>query len=98
MYSHYITKRRPLLFVLRCRAVPSQSPCDRAAQQAYVHRAYSSVLYYSNGDTMRITASKLRENIYQILDEAINTGTAVEVIRKGSVLRIVPVLRLFLGN
>ncbi len=39
---------------------------------------------------MRITASKLRENIYQILDEAISTGTPVEVIRKGTVLRIVP--------
>jgi len=39
---------------------------------------------------MRITASKLRENIYQILDEAVRTGTPVEVIRKGAVLRIVP--------
>jgi hypothetical protein len=39
---------------------------------------------------MRITASKLRENIYQILDEAIATGTPVEVARKGTVLRIVP--------
>jgi hypothetical protein len=43
---------------------------------------------------MRITASKLRENIYQILDEAISTGTPVEVIRKGSVLRIVPEQRV----
>jgi len=39
---------------------------------------------------MRITASKLRENIYRILDEAIKTGLPVEVIRKGTVLRIVP--------
>jgi antitoxin (DNA-binding transcriptional repressor) of toxin-antitoxin stability system len=43
---------------------------------------------------MRITASKLRENIYQILDEAITTGTPVEVIRKGTVLRIVPEKRV----
>ncbi len=43
---------------------------------------------------MRITASKLRENIYQILDEAISTGTPVEVIRKGTVLRIVPEQRV----
>ncbi len=43
---------------------------------------------------MRITASKLRENIYQILDEAISTGTPVEVIRKGAVLRIVPEKRV----
>jgi antitoxin (DNA-binding transcriptional repressor) of toxin-antitoxin stability system len=39
---------------------------------------------------MRVTASKLRENVYRILDEAIQTGTPVEVIRKGVVLRIVP--------
>jgi hypothetical protein len=43
---------------------------------------------------MRITASKFRENIYQILDEAISTGTHVEVIRKGTVLRIVPEQRV----
>jgi antitoxin (DNA-binding transcriptional repressor) of toxin-antitoxin stability system len=39
---------------------------------------------------MRVTASKLRENVYQILDEAIKTGVPVEVIRKGKVLKIVP--------
>lgn len=39
---------------------------------------------------MRVTASKLRENVYQILDEAIETGVPVEVVRKGKVLRIVP--------
>ena len=43
---------------------------------------------------MKITVSKLRENIYQILDEAISTGTPVEVIRKGAVLRIVPEKRI----
>lgn len=39
---------------------------------------------------MAITASKLRENIYRILDEAIETGIPVEVARKGVILRIVP--------
>lgn len=39
---------------------------------------------------MRITASKLRENIYQILDEAVKTGMPIEVVRKGAILRIVP--------
>lgn len=39
---------------------------------------------------MPITASKLRENVYRILDEVIETGQPVEVIRKGVVLRIVP--------
>ena len=43
---------------------------------------------------MRVTASKLRENIYQILDEAVRTGVPVEVVRKGAVLRIVPEKRV----
>jgi hypothetical protein len=38
---------------------------------------------------MPITASKLRENVYKILDEAIETGVPVEVVRKGIVLKIV---------
>ena len=39
---------------------------------------------------MKVTASKLRENIYTILDQALETGVPVEVIRKGKILRIVP--------
>jgi hypothetical protein len=39
---------------------------------------------------MRVTASKLRENIYGILDQALETGVPIEVIRKGKVLKIVP--------
>ena len=39
---------------------------------------------------MRITESKLRRNLYQILDEVIATGTPVEIVRKGRVLRIIP--------
>jgi prevent-host-death family protein len=44
---------------------------------------------YGRIDSMRIPASKLRKNIYQILDEVIATGTPVEIVRKGTVLRIV---------
>lgn len=39
---------------------------------------------------MKVTASKLRENIYQILDEAIATGNPVEIERKGVSLQIIP--------
>jgi len=42
---------------------------------------------------MAITASKLRENVYRILDEAIETGNPVEIERKGVILRIVPEVR-----
>jgi hypothetical protein len=38
---------------------------------------------------MKITASKLRENIYNILDQVLETGVPVEVERKGRVLKIV---------
>jgi hypothetical protein len=37
-----------------------------------------------------LTASKLRENVYGILDQVLETGTPVEVVRKGRVLKIVP--------
>jgi antitoxin (DNA-binding transcriptional repressor) of toxin-antitoxin stability system len=38
---------------------------------------------------MKITASKLRENLYSILDQALE-GVPVEVIWKGKSLKIVP--------
>ena len=37
-----------------------------------------------------LTASKLRENVYGILDQVLETGTPVEVVRKGKILKIVP--------
>lgn len=39
---------------------------------------------------MKLTASKLRENIYRILDQVLETGVPVEVRRKGRTVRIVP--------
>ena len=39
---------------------------------------------------MRVSASKLRENIYSILDQSLKTGVPVEVVRKGKILKIVP--------
>jgi len=43
---------------------------------------------------MQVTASKLRENVYRILDEAIETGVPVEIVRKGNVVRLVPEKRV----
>lgn len=40
---------------------------------------------------MALTASKVRENIYKILDEVLETGVPVEIKRRGKRLRIVPV-------
>jgi prevent-host-death family protein len=42
------------------------------------------------GSTMAITASRLRANVYKVLDEVLETGTPVEIERRGQRLRIVP--------
>jgi len=39
---------------------------------------------------MRHTASKLRENIYKILDEVLESGKTLEIERKGRIIRPVP--------
>lgn len=39
---------------------------------------------------MKVTPSHLRANIYSILDQALETGVPVEVVRKGRVLRVIP--------
>lgn len=38
---------------------------------------------------MRVTATKLRENIYQILDQVAEGGAPVEIVRNGTVVKIV---------
>jgi len=40
---------------------------------------------------MVVTASKLRENIYRLLDEVLETGVPLEIERRGRRLRIVSV-------
>mgnify|MGYP006306137963 CR=1 FL=1 len=39
---------------------------------------------------MFLTASKLRENIYAILDKVLETGVPVKIKRRGQILKIVP--------
>jgi len=39
---------------------------------------------------MALKASSLRENIYRILDQVLETGVPVEIERRGKVLKIVP--------
>jgi hypothetical protein len=39
---------------------------------------------------MSVTASKLRHDIYRILDRVLETGVPVEVEHRGRILRIVP--------
>ena len=39
---------------------------------------------------MPLSVSKLRDNLYKILDAVLSTGTPAEVMRRGKLLRIVP--------
>ncbi len=39
---------------------------------------------------MAMSASELRQNIYNLLDEVLETGIPLEIERKGKKLRIVP--------
>lgn len=39
---------------------------------------------------MTVTASELRQNIYRLLDEVVETGTPLEIKRGGHTLRVVP--------
>lgn len=39
---------------------------------------------------MRLTASRLRQDIYRILDRVLETGVPVEIERHGEILKIVP--------
>jgi hypothetical protein len=41
------------------------------------------------GDPTRLTASRLRANVYRVLDQVLETGIPVEVERHGRRLRIV---------
>jgi prevent-host-death family protein len=38
---------------------------------------------------MKVTATKLRQNLYNLLDEVLKTGRPIEIERKGKVLKII---------
>lgn len=40
---------------------------------------------------MALTASALRENVYRILDEVLESGIPIEIERRGKILRIISV-------
>jgi hypothetical protein len=42
---------------------------------------------------MKVTPTKLRQNVYAILDKVLETGVPVEVVRKGKILKIIPELK-----
>ncbi|MEW6220542.1 MAG: type II toxin-antitoxin system Phd/YefM family antitoxin [Thermodesulfobacteriota bacterium] len=40
---------------------------------------------------MPVNASTLRENIYRLLDQVLETGQPLEIERRGRLLRVIPV-------
>jgi hypothetical protein len=48
------------------------------------------VLYYYRGGNMIYSATKLRQNLYNLLDSVIETGRPIVIERKGTILKIVP--------
>jgi len=39
---------------------------------------------------MPVSASELRQNVYKLLDQVLETGLPLEIVRKGRRLRLVP--------
>ena len=39
---------------------------------------------------MKISATKLRQNLYNLLDKVIQTGIPIEIERNGRILKIIP--------
>jgi antitoxin (DNA-binding transcriptional repressor) of toxin-antitoxin stability system len=39
---------------------------------------------------MAIKATAFRQNLYRVLDEVLETGAPVEILRRGKILRLVP--------
>lgn len=39
---------------------------------------------------MSVTASQLRQDIYRLLDQVLDTGEPLEIVRKGRRLRLIP--------
>lgn len=47
--------------------------------------------YYTSGvNAMTITPTKLRQNLFKLLDEVIKTGQTLDINRNGHILHIVP--------
>lgn len=71
-------------------ALQAESPVA-AALQANVRIPYH--LYVRNNPeelTLATTASKLRANIYRMLDDVLETGQPLEIVRNGKILVIAP--------
>ena len=70
-------------------AVYGLGMCTRSCVTSY---GILGLSYVSLGHTMmkELTPSRLRENLYRILDHILDTGKPVEIKRKGRRLKIVP--------
>lgn len=67
-------------------------PCPiigRIKPNTYVFTLFNVRVILYQEVLMRYSATKLRQNLYNILDMVIDKGTVVEIERKGHILKIV---------
>jgi antitoxin (DNA-binding transcriptional repressor) of toxin-antitoxin stability system len=67
----------------------SSSPAEKSHHLANVR--YNQGYVRVEAGAVAITASELRQNIYRLLDQVLESGVPVEIERRGRRLRIVPV-------
>jgi hypothetical protein len=72
--------------------MPPQAHTHKTAAPAFIVRMQDQfdVRTINRGATMATTASKLRANIYRMLDEVLETGQPLEIERNGKTLVIAP--------
>ncbi len=55
----------------------------------YVHNFKLKRTYTKKGNMKMVTLTELRKNIYNLLDEVLNTGIPIEIIKGGIKLQII---------
>jgi len=60
------------------------------SDRAGINKGPVSFSHYLYGGMMILSADKLRQNLYRILDEILDSGIPVKISRKGEILKIIP--------
>ena len=68
---------------------------DKSSVRTYTCNVRTYVISCGEIFPMRLTASKLRQEVYKILDEIIRTGKPAEIERNGNLLKIVSVSKRY---
>jgi hypothetical protein len=71
-------------------ATQTQIPTERVFSGNVRMPTYLNVRTEDEGNALATTASKLRANIYRMLDEVLETGQPLEIERNGRMLVVAP--------